>query len=601
MDDAPGVEGGEVARLAGECNVTRQALALARWIGAGRRQVTAGKVLRKADVPAAGAAIGVAVPASLRTMADVPSLHRPWRVAVATGLLSVSGGWVTSGAALESWPPGDEDLLDGWLAGLTAVCATESYPQDKDSVRFLVLAMLTALTANGPARRPGGLWERVHTTLHALCEAHGLEFWGPLHAASRYWEGDDDQLSVSLTDLQRLAGLVKLLAEFGMVSGGVSRPVVTLLGRWALERLREGLAGPADPSLTAAELIAEAVPVRGDAEQLDLVVSDWLSQRDPVEAARGLLAAASQLPALGRSVAVGLVRFLREKAQSAWQEVVGSPLLGPHARQALADLDAGPQPDDDDWQWLGVEAAAAALEEKGPDEALTELSESMQGRGLEEMFTKALGTGHPDAPDVVRAVTEFVASGASRSVDTVAELKVTLLDYRPATWRRVQLPVTATLGEVHDVIQESFGWDGDHLHVFSVGKKDYSDPFMNLEEAGDEEAIRVKDAFGADAGGKVAYTYDFGASWRHEITLEKTLAREQGQAYPVCVAFKGDSPVEYWNEEDPQDPEPFDLARVNRHLASLRQEQELTHHATEPHEAMTHSSTHDGSALTTET
>jgi hypothetical protein len=292
-----------------------------------------------------------------------------------------------------------------------------------------------------------------------------------------------------------------------MASGGVSRPVVTPLGRWALERLREGLVSPADPSLTAAELIAEAVPVRGDAEQLDLVVSDWLSQRDPVEAARGLASAASQLRALGRSVAVGLVRLLGKKAQPAWQEVVRSPLLGPHARQALADLDAGPQPDDDDRQWLRVEAAAAALEEKGPDEALTELSESMQDLGLEEMFTKALGTGHPDAPDVVRAVTEFIASGAPRSVDTVAELKVTLLDYRPATWRRVQLPVTATL--------------------------------------------------------------DFGASWQHEITLEKTLAREQGQAYPVCVAFKGDSPVEYWNEEDPQDPEPFDLARVNRHLARL--------------------------------
>jgi hypothetical protein len=276
--------------------------------------------------------------------------------------------------------------------------------------------MLTALTANGPARRPGGLWERVHTTLHALCEGRGLEFWGPLDAASRYWEADDDQLSISLTDLQRLAGLVKLLAEFGMASGGVSRPVVTPLGRWALERLREGLAGPAGPSLTASELIAEAVPVRGDAEQLDLVVSDWLSQRDPVEAARGLVAAASQLRVLGRSVAVGLVRLLGKKAQPAWQEVVRSPLLGPHARQALADLDAGPQPDDDDRQWLGVEAAAAALEEKGPDEALTELSESMQDLGLEEMFTKALGTGHLDAPDVVRAVTEFVASGAPRSV-----------------------------------------------------------------------------------------------------------------------------------------------------------------------------------------
>jgi hypothetical protein len=580
VDKASGAEVGEAARLAGECAVTRQALALARWIGAGRHQVTAGKVLRKADVPAASAAIGVAVSASLRTMADVPSLHRPWRVAVATGLLSVRGGWVTSGPALESWPSGDEELLDGWLAGLTAVCAAESYPQDEGSVGLLVLATLTAASANS-GRRPGDLWDRVYTTLYALCEAYGMDFRGPLDAASRYWEVGEGQLSVSLTDLQRIDGLVRLLAEFGMVSGGVSRPVVTPLGRWGLERLRDGLVGPADPSLTAAELIAEAVPVRGDAEQLDHVVSDWLGERDPVEAARELLAAASQLRALGRSVAAGLVQRLGEQAQPAWREVVGSPLLRPHARQALADLDAGPEPDYDNWQWLRVEAAAAALEEKGPDEALTELSESMAGPGLEEIFAEALGTGHPDAPDVVRAAKEFAASGAPRSVDTVAELKVTLLGYRPACWRRVDLPVTATLGEVHDVIQELFGWDGDHLHVFSIGKKHYSDPFMDLEETGDEEEIRVKDAFAAGDGGKVAYTYDFGANWRHEITLEKTFAREQGQAYPVCVAFKGDSPVEYWNEEDPQDPERFDLARVNRHLARLRQEQELSRNATD--------------------
>jgi hypothetical protein len=39
-----------------------QAVTLARWIGSGRRPVTAGQVLRKADVPAAGAALPVDVP-----------------------------------------------------------------------------------------------------------------------------------------------------------------------------------------------------------------------------------------------------------------------------------------------------------------------------------------------------------------------------------------------------------------------------------------------------------------------------------------------------------------------------------------------------------
>jgi pRiA4b ORF-3-like protein len=44
---------------------------------------------------------------------------------------------------------------------------------------------------------------------------------------------------------------------------------------------------------------------------------------------------------------------------------------------------------------------------------------------------------------------------------------------------------------------------------------------------------------------KIAYTHDFGAGWRHEITLEKVVKREPGRCYPVCVAYKGDSPVEY--------------------------------------------------------
>ncbi len=57
----------------------------------------------------------------------------------------------------------------------------------------------------------------------------------------------------------------------------------------------------------------------------------------------------------------------------------------------------------------------------------------------------------------------------------------------------------------------------------------------------------------------------------HEITLEQTLARASGQDYPVCVEFSGDSPVEYWSEDDPAEPEPFDLAEVNRRLAALGQ------------------------------
>jgi hypothetical protein len=76
-----GVELRDAARLARESVVVGRAFTLARWIGTGRRPVTAGQVLRKADVPAAGAAVGVDVPPQLRTMADIRALHRHWCVA----------------------------------------------------------------------------------------------------------------------------------------------------------------------------------------------------------------------------------------------------------------------------------------------------------------------------------------------------------------------------------------------------------------------------------------------------------------------------------------------------------------------------------------
>ena len=40
----------------------------------------------------------------------------------------------------------------------------------------------------------------------------------------------------------------------------------------------------------------------------------------------------------------------------------------------------------------------------------------------------------------------------------------------------------------------------------------------------------------------------------------------------MCIAFRGDSPVEYWDEEEPEEPGPFGLNEVNRRLAALGRE-----------------------------
>jgi len=128
-----------------------------------------------------------------------------------------------------------------------------------------------------------------------------------------------------------------------------------------------------------------------------------------------------------------------------------------------------------------TESAAAALDGKGPDEALCVVWESVRGEDLASRLAVVRATGHPAAGKLARALTGFTASGVPRSISQGVQLKVTLRHVKPAIWHSVRLPVIATLGDLHQVIQLLFGWDGDHLHAFQVGRRTYSDPFFTLE------------------------------------------------------------------------------------------------------------------------
>jgi len=531
-----------------------QAVALARWIGADRKRVTeAGQVLRRPDVPAAAAALGLRLPAKIRTAADIPALNRPWCVAVAAGLLELSDGTVTSGPLLAHWPAASaEEVLAGWLSGLRAVCAAESDPTDKDGVRLVVLALLNILSTDDP------LAERlVFAELSRLCDLYDKAIWQVDCSVYRYRDGDRGS---------SLPKLVALLAEFGLVTSGPHKPAITPLGRWAADHLTVDLPVPADPKLPAAELLA-AVGRFDDEEQRRHVIRGWLAERDATEAVREILAAAERLPAPSRCLAIEIAESLGEDALPAWREQVAAPLVGPHARAVLAAGGKGRGLGEADRRWLAVEAAVAMLAKAGPDEALSRVQESMPGADLAARLAAVLATSHPAAAELVRAVAEFDQSGAPRSIDQVAQLKISLTGFRPPIWRRVLLPVTASLGDLHNVIQVLYGWDGDHLHIFSVGKKKrYSDWSYYLEGTLDEDELRVRDALPSGIR-KIMYEYDLGESWQHEITLEKILPREPGRQYPVCLDFAGDSPVEYWSEEDPEEPEPFSIAEVNRALA----------------------------------
>ncbi len=50
----------------------------------------------------------------------------------------------------------------------------------------------------------------------------------------------------------------------------------------------------------------------------------------------------------------------------------------------------------------------------------------------------------------------------------VLSLKVTLRNTKPPVWRRIMMPASMTLGDLHLAIQTAMGWYSCHIHDFDV-------------------------------------------------------------------------------------------------------------------------------------
>jgi hypothetical protein len=95
----------------------------------------------------------------------------------------------------------------------------------------------------------------------------------------------------------------------------------------------------------------------------------------------------------------------------------------------------------------------------------------------------------------------------------------------------------------------------------------YADPFHRLEETVSEDSMRLHRAL-PQPKATMSYTYDLGATWRHQIVLEKVLD-DHPLPHPECRTGQGDNPIEYYDPDDPADPVPFDGAAINELLNGL--------------------------------
>jgi hypothetical protein len=172
------------------------------------------------------------------------------------------------------------------------------------------------------------------------------------------------------------------------------------------------------------------------------------------------------------------------------------------------------------------------------------------------------------------------------------QLKVSLREIKPLIWRRLMVPGDAPLGELHDIIQISFGWDNAHLHEFRIGDKRYGmvgDEELDREVL-DEEAHFVEELLAPKT--RFEYEYDFGDGWEHEIVVEDVLPGQRKTMKPRCIDGARACPPEDCGGPfaylellralkkprsararelrewlgGPFDGEAFDLAAINRHF-----------------------------------
>lgn len=121
-------------------------------------------------------------------------------------------------------------------------------------------------------------------------------------------------------------------------------------------------------------------------------------------------------------------------------------------------------------------------------------------------------------------------------------------------WRRVQIPANYSFRSLHNLIQIVFDWQNYHLHEFSVERKDNRNLTIVMDD--DPETLEFADSSGDEIvqerfvslaeifsqHPEVIYEYDFGDSWEHIITLEKSISASSQQA--KLIESKGERPPE---------------------------------------------------------
>jgi hypothetical protein len=124
----------------------------------------------------------------------------------------------------------------------------------------------------------------------------------------------------------------------------------------------------------------------------------------------------------------------------------------------------------------------------------------------------------------------------------IARLRVEIDEVTPAVIRRVEVPVTIRLDDLHFVLQIAIGWQNCHPFEFRVGeaawglldRDDPESPRRAAETATLADVLALTNTF--------RYDYVYGEDCAHTVELETIEVATPGVNYPRLVSAQGRCP-----------------------------------------------------------
>ena len=115
-------------------------------------------------------------------------------------------------------------------------------------------------------------------------------------------------------------------------------------------------------------------------------------------------------------------------------------------------------------------------------------------------------------------------------------------------FRDIALEASATLEDLHNVIVQSFGFDGTEMASFYLSDDDWNQgeefQLFDMSEEGNAMSETILESILNEDQKRLLYVYDFLSMWTFFVELMEVDDYEDGVTYPILLQSYGQMPAE---------------------------------------------------------